>query len=236
YNATSKALTISVPDQTDAVISAVNGKLKVNGHQCKTSAATPVELTTTNVTRLNINTLDNANVVIDMLPGSFGNMFAGTGGIVITGATAGLSVGVRGTAQANLIKMSEASNNFYLELSGDTRADLKIVPATGAHPPISLALGDGNDSFSAQGQNLTITALGSGTQSDVNVDQPLTVFGGAGNDTLKGGLGNDTLNGGEGNDVFLTNATTATLAKDGADVYIGGPGTDTVDYSGRTDD
>ncbi|HTV18736.1 MAG TPA: hypothetical protein VMG12_08700 [Polyangiaceae bacterium] len=235
FVATTKTLNVSVPDLTDAVVSVVNGKLKINGHQCQTAGSSPVELTTTNVNILKITSVDNAKVVIDMLPGAFGNIFAGTGGIIITGTTANLSVGVRGTAQANLIKMSEASNAYYLELSGDTRADMKIVPATGTQPAISLALGDGADAFTAQGQNLTITALGTGTQGDVNASQDITVFGGAGNDTLKGGLGDDTLNGGDGNDLFQTNATTATVATDGADTYIGGSGTDTVDYSGRTE-
>jgi Ca2+-binding RTX toxin-like protein len=235
FNSTTKVLNISVPDQTDAVVSVVGGKLKINGNQCQTSASPPVELTSTNVNRINITAVDNAKVVIDLLPGTFGNIFAGTGGVVVTGTTANLSVGVRGTPQANVVKMTEASSAYYLELSGDTRADLKIVPFTGSFPPVSLALGDGADSFSAQGQNsLTITALGSGTQADVNASQPLTVFGGVGNDTLKGGLGNDTLNGGEGNDLFQTNATTASVTADGADVYVGGAGTDTVDYSGRT--
>ena len=235
YNSTTKVLTVSVPDQTDAVVSVVNGKLKINGQQCATSASPPVELTSTNVSRLNVTAVDNAKVVLDLLPGTFGNIFSATGGVVITGTTANLSVGVRGTAQANIVKMSEASGAYYLELSGDTRADVKIVPFAGSQPAISFALGDGADSFTAQGQNLTITALGTGTQGDVNASQDITVFGGAGNDTLKGGLGDDTLNGGDGNDLFQTNATTATLAVDGADTYIGGSNTDTVDYSGRTE-
>jgi Ca2+-binding RTX toxin-like protein len=235
FNATTKVLTVSIPDQVDAVVSVVGGKLKINGNQCQTNASPPVELTSTNVNRLNITAVDNAKVVIDLLPGTFGNIFAGTGGIVVTGTTANLSVGVRGTAQANVVKMAEASSAYYMELSGDTRADLKIVPFTASFPAISLALGDGADSFSAQGQNaLTITALGTGTLGDVNASQALTVFGGVGNDTLKGGLGDDSLNGGEGNDLFQTNATTASVTEDGADVYIGGAGTDTVDYSGRT--
>jgi Ca2+-binding RTX toxin-like protein len=235
YNATTKVLTVSVPDQTDAVVSVVGGKLKINGHQCKTSASTPVELTSTNVSKLNITAVDNGKIVLDLLPGTFGNIFSATNGVIISGTTANLSVGVRGTAQANIVKMSEASGAYYLELSGDTRADVKIVPFTGSQPAISFALGDGADSFTAQGQNLTITALGSGTQGDVNASQALTVFGGVGNDTLKGGLGDDTLNGGDGNDLFQTNATTATVTEDGADTYVGGSGTDTVDYSGRTD-
>ncbi|MFO0746321.1 MAG: calcium-binding protein [Myxococcota bacterium] len=57
-----------------------------------------------------------------------------------------------------------------------------------------------------------------------------TLNGGAGNDTLTGGDGNDTLNGDAGNDLLVSNDDTS----DGADVYVGGAGTDTVDYSART--
>jgi Ca2+-binding RTX toxin-like protein len=244
FNATSKVLKVSIPDEVDAVVSVVNGKLKINGNQCQTDAATPVELTSTNVNRLELTAAGTSKVVIDLLPGAFGNIFAGTGAILITAADPSktLSVGVRGTPQANLVKMSEvvgtvsAPQNYYLELSGDTRADVKIVPALATFPVLNFALGEGADAFTAQGQSLTLpTGLGTGTQVDVEAGQALTVFGGSGNDTLKGGLGNDTLNGGEGNDLFQTNATTASLSKDGADVYIGGTGTDTVDYSSRTE-
>jgi Ca2+-binding RTX toxin-like protein len=255
FNATTKVLKVAVDNDVDAVISVVNGKLKINGNQCQTDAATPVELTSTNVNKLEVTAVGNAKVVIDLLPGTFGNIFAGTGGIVVTGSsdnTKTLSVGVRGTAQANIVKMSEVPGVgtpqtvapiYYMELSGDARADLKIVPSLDTFPNISLALGAGADSFTAQGQNLTI-ATGFGTsagQTNVgttvvsSAQQKLTVFGGSENDTLKGGLGDDTLNGGDGNDLFQTIATTATVSEDGADVYIGGSNTDTIDYSGRTE-
>jgi Ca2+-binding RTX toxin-like protein len=70
-----------------------------------------------------------------------------------------------------------------------------------------------------------------GADQSPRQDDVVTVFGGAGNDTLNGGLGNDTLNGGEGNDVFTTSAGSIT---DGADLYVGGSGTDAIDYSGRS--
>lgn len=252
FNATTKVLKISIDDGDDAVISVVNGKLKVNGNQCQTDAATPVELTSTNVNKIEVTAEGTSKVVVDLLPGTFGNIFAGTGGIIVTSAdpTKSLSVGVRGTAQANIVKMSEvpgvpttSAPIYYMELSGDTRADLKIVPALDVFPSISLALGAGADSFTAQGQSLTI-ATGFGTsagQTHVgstvvsSARQKLTVFGGSENDTLKGGLGDDTLNGGDGNDLFQTIATTASVSQDGADTYVGGSNTDTIDYSGRSE-
>ena len=65
-----------------------------------------------------------------------------------------------------------------------------------------------------------------------------TINGGPGNDGLFGGDGNDILDGGDGNDSFegfgvLTPSDPVTTG--GTDDYIGGPGTDFVDYAGRTE-
>jgi Ca2+-binding RTX toxin-like protein len=241
YVASTKTLNLELDPNTDAIVSVVGGKLKVNGYQCRTLAiqANPsadppvvgvpaVDLTSTNVLKLNIDAASTNKVVIDLLPGTFGNIFGASGGIIVSGN--GVAVGVRGSASANIVKMGqESATAFYMELSGDAKPDLKIAGTPGA---MTLALGDGADSFSAQGHALVTTSLeGSDPTSDLE-DATVTVYGGAGNDTLKGGLGADTLDGGDGNDFFQTSAGSIS---DGADVYIGGTGTDTVDYSGRTD-
>jgi Ca2+-binding RTX toxin-like protein len=240
FSTADKTLNLVVTPNADAVISVVGGKLKVNGYQCKTQAiaaqpnASPpvaavpaVDLTSTTVNKILI-TADNTNkVVIDLLPGPFGAIFGAQGGITITGAN--VNIGIRGSAAANLVKMGEeTSSAYYFELSGDTKPDLKIAgdPAT-----VTLALGDGADSFTAQGQAFDTSSLNGSAETDDVTNQAVLVYGGVGNDTLKGGLGNDTLDGGEGNDFFQTSAATT----DGGDIYIGSAGTDTVDYSGRTD-
>jgi len=231
----SKQLTLTLSANTDAVISVVNGKIKVNGWQCATAAISgppavaSVDLTTTNVAKIIVAGVATNKVVLDLLPGSFGNIFTGTGGIIIQG---GGSVGVRGTGLANNFKVGQegsgATGPFYFELSGDSRADVRVE---GNPTAMSFALGDGNDTFTAQGQVLTTSSLGGSASTGDLVTEAISVFGGLGNDTIKGGLGADTLNGGEGNDWFTTSAG---LTPDGADLYIGGTGTDTVDYSGRT--
>jgi Ca2+-binding RTX toxin-like protein len=235
FVAGSKQLTLTLSANTDAVISVVNGKIKVNGWQCATAAVSgppavaSVDLTTTNVSKLIIAGLSTNKVVLDLLPGSFGNMFTGTGGIIIQG---GGTVGVRGTGLANNFKVgqegSSATGPFYFELSGDSRADVRVE---GNPLAMSFALGDGADTFTAQGQALTTSALGGSAVTADLVTEAISVFGGLGNDTIKGGLGDDTLNGGEGNDWFTTSAGNV---DDGADLYIGGTGTDTVDYGART--
>jgi Ca2+-binding RTX toxin-like protein len=243
FSASAKTLNLDLTAaDIDAIISVVGGKLKVNGHQCRTAAilANPsadppvaavasIDLTSTNVTKINIEADSGNKVVIDLLPGAFGNIFGASGNIIITGDD--VAVGVRGSATANLVKMGqEGTDAFYFELSGDAKPDLKIDGDPGA---ITLALGDGADSFTAQGQAMVTTSFGGEVTTDVGTSAFVVVYGGAGNDTLKGGLADDILDGGEGNDVFQTSAGSV---DDGADVYIGGAGSgiDTVDYSGRT--
>jgi Ca2+-binding RTX toxin-like protein len=241
YVASSKTLNLAVTANNDAIVSVVGGKLKVNGYLCKTkeilasgtqAAVASIELTSTNVNRLNISANNTNKVVLDLLPGSFGNIFGTTGGVVITGNN--VAVGVRGSATANLVKMGQealgaGSVAYYFELSGDTKPDLKVTGT--AAGTLTLALADGNDTFSAQGQTQATTSLGGTNPAGDVTGAGVYVYGGVGNDTLKGGVGNDTLDGGDGNDMFQTSAGSVS---DGADVYFGGAGTDTVDYSGRT--
>jgi Ca2+-binding RTX toxin-like protein len=73
-----------------------------------------------------------------------------------------------------------------------------------------------------------------------------TIYGGPGMDTLNGAGGNDVLYGEAGNDTFdetlyddedadgLPYEVAASQATTGADTFIGGDGTDVIDYSART--
>jgi len=234
---TTKKLTVTVAAGAgDAVLSVVGGKIRVNGYPCKAYPATTpglgtlTELTSTNVTQIDIAVGGTSKVVIDLLPGTFGTLFSATGGVTISGAGP-VTVGVRGTGGANVVRMAEVTGSSPLaqlvELTGDAKADLIILPtALGA---VNFALGDGADSFT--GQQLLPALTGGPTGSVVATSKIVTVYGGGGNDTLKGGTGDDTLNGGDGNDVFTTSAGDVV---DGADTYIGGSGVDLMDYSGRT--
>ena len=70
---------------------------------------------------------------------------------------------------------------------------------------ITVVLGDGDD-----------TAI-----VDSDVDTPVEIFGGAGNDLLVGGAGNDTLHGDAGDDILIGRA--------GDDVLDGGTGVDSIE-------
>ena len=90
---------------------------------------------------------------------------------------------------------------------------------------ISLRLGDGDD------EAVNSTASGVQMLGGPGLDR---LTGGSAGDVLFGGIGADVVDGGGGND-FLDEGETAgdTDALD-ADTYIGGPGTDSVNYSRGT--
>jgi Ca2+-binding RTX toxin-like protein len=237
-------LTLALGAGDECVISVVTNKLKVNGHQCKKAAivadpnASPpvvgvaaVDLTTSIVKKLVVESASGAtnSVLIDLVPGPFGNLFGPIGGITVNaGNGAAVSIGVRGTDSANRFKMAEATTGgeLYLELSGDNAADMKV---TGDPSSVVLTLGGGGDAFSAQ-DTQSLTFQGSLIATQAISAEPLTVYGGSGADVLEGGLGNDILDGGDDNDTFQTDVDGA----DGADTYRGGAGNDTIDYSNRT--
>ena len=223
-------LTLNLAPGDDAIVSVFGGKLRVNSWQCRTAATGGVDLTTNMVHKLVINGAANGanTVLIDLLPGVFGSLFGPSGGMIVNAPVGGaLDFGVRGTESANLVRMAQQASgtDLYFDLGVSAAADVKLV---GDPHDVSLTLNDGADSFTAQ-DITSMSFLGATVQTRSVQGEPLTVFGGPGNDTLKGGLGDDTLDGGDGIDFFTSGAVV-----DGADTYRGGPGLDTADYSART--
>lgn len=230
YDSASKTMTLALGGGS-AVFSVVGNAVTVNGWSCFDKDK--LALTTANVKKINIST--NAGVaskiVFDLLPGNFGTIFSTTGGVTINFANAGDEFAVRGNAAANKMKAGEAGGDVYVEVSGDTKADIKLTGGVNIPEVMTFLLGDGADNFdaidvtsvSAAHIDSTATAL-----APLPATYSLVVYGGEGDDTLRGGLGNDTLYGNAGNDTFLTHT-----AVDGADEYWGGAGTDTVSYAGR---
>jgi Ca2+-binding RTX toxin-like protein len=230
YDSASKTMTLALGGGS-AVFSVVGNAVTVNGWSCFDKDK--LALTTTNVKKINITTSATtaSKIVFDLLPGNFGTIFSTTGGVTIDFVNPGDEFAVRGNTAANKMKAGESGGDVYVEVSGDTKADIKL---TGAQIPglLTFLLGDGNDSFdaidvasvSAAHIDSAATAL-----APLPASYSVVVYGGEGDDTLRGGLGNDTLYGNAGNDTFLTHT-----AVDGADQYWGGPGTDTVSYAGRT--
>jgi len=102
--------------------------------------------------------------------------------------------------------------------------------------------GTSNDGASGETDNVNSTcevvAGGSGNDTLIGMDNTSLSFGhmllgGLGNDTMDGKGGVDTLNGGDGDDTLYDGSSGAS-AVSGSDVFIGGNGTDLMDYSARS--
>jgi Ca2+-binding RTX toxin-like protein len=238
YDATSKTMTVTVPSGGGSVVfSVVGSAVTVNGWPCFDSSATPVALTTTNVKKINITTsASNASkLVFDLLPGSFGSIFSTTGGVTVDFKHASDQFAVRGNTAANKMKLGKFDTALYAEVSGDTKADIKL---SGTLPTsLTFLMGDGADTFDAINVgtvNATHIDTAAVALTPVPAGYPITVYGGDGNDTVNGGLGNDTLYGGAGDDTFGSDTLPVGSVIDGNDHFWGGAGTDTVSYSART--
>ena len=183
-----------------------SGALGVNGYACAT--ATTAALKKLVVT----GTAGDQTLILDFLGGTFGAGTAtGVGIDVDLGAGTGDALKLRGTKLADTYVFGSTG----IATNSDAFKDIAYVGVEA----FVATLSDGDDNFSGAGNAATGNAF----------TAAITIYGGAGNDTLRGGNGDDTLNGGDGNDTFTTGA-----AADGNDVVVGGAGTDTADYSTRT--
>jgi Ca2+-binding RTX toxin-like protein len=231
YDATSKTMTLALGGGS-AVFSVVGTAVTVNGWSCFDSDS--VALTTTNVKKMNITTTASAasKIVFDLLPGSFGSIFSTTGGVTIDFEHASDEFAVRGNTAINKMKVGETGGDVYVEVSGDTKADIKLTGGVNIPGTLTFLMGDGADTFEAV-DVATISATHIDTAATaldpLSATYSLAVYGGEGDDTLRGGLGDDDLYGNAGNDTFLNHNV-----DDGSDEFWGGAGTDVVSYASRT--
>ncbi len=185
-----------------------SGALGVNGYACSTA-------TTATLKKLIVTgTGGDQTLILDFLGGTFGAGIAANVGVdVDLGAGTGDSLKFRGTKTADTYVFGSAG----IAINTDTIKDITYAGVEN----FVVTLTDGDDSFSGAGNAAT-----GGSTPFTSV---VTVYGGAGNDTLRGGDAADIVNGGLGNDTFTTGAVA-----DGADTLNGGGGNDTADYSTRT--
>ena len=202
-------LTVALNTADVAMLSkATDGKVLINGFSCASA-------TVTSVKQMNITGTAGANqtVILDYLTGTFLLGVQGTTGVTVDlGAGGTDALKIRGTKGVDNYTFGSTG----VALNTDNFLDLTVANAEG----ITVTMGDGADVFSGAGNVLTGGAA---------FATAVTVYGGAGNDSIRGGSGNDTYFGGDGADTFLTGT-----ADDGDDEMNGGEGADTADYSGRT--
>jgi uncharacterized delta-60 repeat protein len=133
-----------------------------------------------------------------------------------------------------------------LVISGTEGPDTLSMSLTGN--TLSVRINDAARTFSFPDLTEVFADLGGGNDT-ANVDastQSVSVYGGAGNDTLTGGDGYQVFFGGDGNDTLLGGDGADRLTGDGGndsidgglggDHVYGGAGVDTIDYSSRTAD
>jgi len=225
------------------VLSAPGGVFAANGIKCtQTVSGVDKQLKTTDVTKININgTVNDDKIILDFLPGTFGTkVLAANGGITIDFNTAqggNDSVMLRATSSSDTYRFASAptsgsATDVYIEVTNDKTADVDIKLGTGTLS-LTASMGGGNDTVIANTPGTDIDKFSATTLTVTGLPATLgvTAYGGPGDDKFTSGLGADAFYGGDGNDTFKMNATT-----DGADIYQGDLGTDTVDYSNRTGD
>jgi Ca2+-binding RTX toxin-like protein len=236
-------LTLAQANTTEVVIAPVGTALRVNGFTCVDNTGTAIDLS--KVTKIVVNgTSGDDAVILDLYLGSLNTKTTGTGGggvLLALGAGGMDRVGIRGTAGVDTFTAGSHTGRAFLDVTGEGVADV-MWTSTAARRELMLATAGGNDFLSGSGRTLgtpsttlsaTATlagaAVASGNIGALTSAYRLSAYGGPGSDRVQGGDGDDFLDGGDGDDTFFTAATA-----DGADVYLGGLGTDLVDYSART--
>lgn len=159
-------------------------------------------------------------VILDFANGTFA-----PGTVTAPGITVAMGAGadvfkIRGVGTAiDTITVGGTALAMGVSFNIDAFKDIQVTGSGTIAKTFSL--GGGNDVF-----NALSGAYGTGGAAFTG---PLTVYGGAGDDTLTGGDGNDTFYGDLGNDTM----NGGSVNTDG-DIYWGGAGSDTVTYASRS--
>lgn len=162
----------------------------------------------------------NGNAGNDTLEGGGGNdtLSGGAGNDTYIVSNAGVQIQENADGGTDLVQTNQ--NNYVL---GDNLENLTLIAST---TPNAMNL-------SATGNELDNTITGNASN---NVLSGLAgndgLYGKDGADTLEAGTGNDFVDGGDGDDVVIGESTDGSGTKaPSSDVYFGGAGMDTLDYS-----
>lgn len=147
-------------------------------------------------------TLPGTYTVTVTVVDSAGNIVSNTGTITVTAPPAlpyqivNGQLSLTANPSADTVELAAGGSGYILTVNGTPYA------ISGALSSVVISGGEGADFIRVSSQ-ITI---------------PVTLIGGAGNDTLRGGSGNDVIVGDEGNDLVI--------GRDGNDLLIGGTGAD----------
>jgi Ca2+-binding RTX toxin-like protein len=192
------------PEDKGLLLTTRDGALQVNGVTC-----TGVD----NPTAIEINGSSGPDIiVIDWSQGAAPASLRG-GSVTVDAAGDTDTVAIAVTRDDDVIKLGKDADHTIV-----TFGDALPRVLTANQEQLIISAGPGADQIDASGGDVG---------DAVSVD--LLLYAGAGNDSLKGGQGNDELHGGLGDDTFTTAADS-----DGADVYDGSFGDDSLSYSDRS--
>jgi Ca2+-binding RTX toxin-like protein len=185
---------------------ASDGRVVVNGYGCDGATATLLK------TLVVTGSTGSETLILDYMGGTFA---------LGTSTAVGIDVDLDdGDSDALKIRGSKAVDNYTfgdgVAINSDANKDIAFAGVE----TFVVTLSDGADIFSGAGNPATASTAFTAS---------LTIYGGAGNDSLRGGDGDDTYYGGDNDDTFVGGQT-----EDGSDTMYGGGGTDTADYSART--
>ena len=187
-------------------LAAPDGHISANGSLCDAAGVSKIRV---------LGDATANTVIIDGSQGAFPDeLLASDGAIEIDLGDGKDSVAIMGSAEIDNFKLGSMDATVQIQ----TSARLPRIRTTNQETLI-VSSGPGDDRIEGGG--------GSGLGSALNV--ALKAWGGLGADALSGGSKDDELHGGQDDDVFETAATA-----DGADVYDGGSGVDTMSYDLRT--
>jgi len=187
-------------------LAAHDGKIIANQKVCDAGSVRSIKITGGTA---------NDTVIIDASQGAFPATLSNSEVSITIDVGAGKdTVAVMGTLEDDRFSLGTLAGKTVLQ-AGSALPKLSIVN----NETLIVSAGPGSDRIEAVGGTALGTALA----------VALKAYAGAGDDALAGGAKDDELHGGSGDDSFETAAK-----PDGADVYDGGSGIDSLSYAART--
>jgi hypothetical protein len=247
FNSTTGIITVTVTDETaELYVNAADSSLMINSApvydttvtpEVKAIAAAPAAAaagatatattSTVNIKKIviaDVNGGSGDNVILDYTNGLFGQ---GTSSAVGTTVTL-LKAAPNAWSKTNtlVVKGTTGDDNFALGGTGGLNGGGFISLTNGGTTPVkdisftylqslTFDLGEGDDTFTAAGSAATGSAFNGNLKGTV-APMPVAIYGGPGDDTL-----------------FEGTETKAQVLMTPGEVFSGGDGTDTIDYSGR---
>lgn len=217
FDPATEKLTLKLSSAGSALLLAISGsEIQANGVTCTSPSGE--KATTANTAFIQVDGGDGAQtVIVDLSTGDFGTKILGVaGGINLDLAGGDDTAMLRTTEQDDTVRAGTSAGKATLGVGTGTTGNVWF---TGVERLV-VSLGPGKDSFSA----------GSASGFEGPSALSISVFAGAGDDSVQGGNGDDALNGNEGDDSFDEGD-----ADNGGDTINGGPDQgNTVSYERRT--